>query len=235
MTRTPGSRRRIPAECTRCSATTSTDTSAARTPRSSPPTRSPCSSTSSAPAATARMRGIIHKFALAAVAKCGAVFTHGAPAAEIDSIADVEDADLSGATTLARSNARHADRRKVLWARGDRDRGAALPPCDERHDQHLRPRRDPRRASRGSATSRSSSRPASACSTRTRSISPSTSPRSTERCTTCGSATRSGRCTPTKRPLGSAAACAPRLRIRSSRSGQAWFGLARGTPTSSRA
>ena len=47
------------------------------------------------PAATARMRGIIHTFALAAVSKCGAVFTHGAPAAQIDSIADLEAADLS--------------------------------------------------------------------------------------------------------------------------------------------
>jgi hypothetical protein len=49
------------------------------------------------PAATARMRGIIHTFALAAVSKCGAIFTHGAPAAQIESIADLEKADLSGA------------------------------------------------------------------------------------------------------------------------------------------
>lgn len=49
------------------------------------------------PAATARMRAIIHTFAIAAVSKCGAVFTHGAPAAVIDSIADLEAADLSGA------------------------------------------------------------------------------------------------------------------------------------------
>jgi hypothetical protein len=49
------------------------------------------------PAATARMRGIIHTFALAAVSKCGAVFTHGAPAAQIESITDIEAADLSGA------------------------------------------------------------------------------------------------------------------------------------------
>jgi hypothetical protein len=48
------------------------------------------------PTGTARMRGIIHTFSLAAVSKCGAVFTHGAPAAEINSIADVEAADLSG-------------------------------------------------------------------------------------------------------------------------------------------
>jgi hypothetical protein len=47
------------------------------------------------PAATARMRGIIHTFSLAAVSKCGAVFIHGAPAAQIDSIADLEAADLS--------------------------------------------------------------------------------------------------------------------------------------------
>src|SRR5882757_127481 len=49
------------------------------------------------PAATARMRGIIHTFSLAAVSKCGAVFTHGAPAAQIDSLAELEAADLSGA------------------------------------------------------------------------------------------------------------------------------------------
>jgi hypothetical protein len=49
------------------------------------------------PAATARMRGIIHTFSLAAISKCGAVFTHGAPAAQIESVADVEAADLSGA------------------------------------------------------------------------------------------------------------------------------------------
>jgi len=49
------------------------------------------------PAATARMRGIIHTFSLAGVTKCGVIFTHGAPAAQIESIADVEAADLSGA------------------------------------------------------------------------------------------------------------------------------------------
>ena len=49
------------------------------------------------PSATARMRGIIHTFALAAVSKCGAVFTHGAPAAQVESITDIEAADLSGA------------------------------------------------------------------------------------------------------------------------------------------
>jgi len=48
------------------------------------------------PAGTARMRSIIQTFALAAVSKCGAVFTHGAPAAIVDSIADLEAADLSG-------------------------------------------------------------------------------------------------------------------------------------------
>jgi hypothetical protein len=49
------------------------------------------------PAGTARMIGIIHTFALAAVSRCGAVFTHGAPAAQIDSLADLEAVDLSGA------------------------------------------------------------------------------------------------------------------------------------------
>src|SRR4029077_17792000 len=49
------------------------------------------------PSATARMHSIIHTFSLAAVTRCGAVFTHGAPAAQIDSLADLEAADLSGA------------------------------------------------------------------------------------------------------------------------------------------
>lgn len=50
------------------------------------------------PAATARMCATIRTFALAAVSNCGAIFTHGAPAAVINSIADLEAADLSGAT-----------------------------------------------------------------------------------------------------------------------------------------
>lgn len=49
------------------------------------------------PAATARMCATISTFALAAVSTCGAIFTHGAPAAVINSIADLEAADLSGA------------------------------------------------------------------------------------------------------------------------------------------
>ncbi len=47
------------------------------------------------PSGTARMRGIIHTFALAAISRCGAIFTHAAPAAVLDSVADVEAADLS--------------------------------------------------------------------------------------------------------------------------------------------
>ena len=48
------------------------------------------------PKGTKRIQEIINTFALAAVAPCGAVFTHGAPAATIRSISDVEAADLSG-------------------------------------------------------------------------------------------------------------------------------------------
>ena len=48
------------------------------------------------PAGTARLHEILASLPLAAIAPCGAVFTHGAPAAEIQSIAEVEDADLSG-------------------------------------------------------------------------------------------------------------------------------------------
>jgi hypothetical protein len=46
-------------------------------------------------AGTARMKSIIQTFALAAVTKCGAVFTHGAPAAVIESVADLEAADIA--------------------------------------------------------------------------------------------------------------------------------------------
>jgi hypothetical protein len=70
------------------------------------------------PAATARMRGIIHTFALAAVTKCGVVFTHGAPAAQIDSISDVEAADLSGAQYSSPLEVLDTPVvGKILWAR----------------------------------------------------------------------------------------------------------------------
>ncbi len=48
------------------------------------------------PERSAEMREIFESFSLAAVSPCGAVFTHGAPAARIDSIQDLESADLSG-------------------------------------------------------------------------------------------------------------------------------------------
>jgi hypothetical protein len=48
------------------------------------------------PAAAARLREVLRGFALAAVAPCGAVFTHGAPGAAIDSPADIEAASLDG-------------------------------------------------------------------------------------------------------------------------------------------
>ncbi len=70
------------------------------------------------PAATARMRGIIHTFALAAVSRCGAVFTHGAPAAQIDSLAELEAADLSGAHYASPLDVLDTPIvGKVLWAR----------------------------------------------------------------------------------------------------------------------
>jgi len=70
------------------------------------------------PAATARMRGIIHTFALAAISRCGAVFTHGAPAAQIDSVADLESADLSGAGYASPLDVLDTPIvGKVLWAR----------------------------------------------------------------------------------------------------------------------
>ncbi|MEZ4400918.1 MAG: metallophosphoesterase [Kofleriaceae bacterium] len=47
-------------------------------------------------AAAARMRDVLRSFALVAVAPCGAVFTHGAPAATVRSIAEIEAAPLEG-------------------------------------------------------------------------------------------------------------------------------------------
>jgi hypothetical protein len=70
------------------------------------------------PAATARMRGIIHTFALAAVSKCGAVFTHGAPAAQCESIADVEAVDVSCAGLASPLDVLDTPIvGKILWAR----------------------------------------------------------------------------------------------------------------------
>lgn len=46
------------------------------------------------PTRTKHLRAVLGEFPLIAVAPCGAVFTHGAPAAEIDSLAEVEAADL---------------------------------------------------------------------------------------------------------------------------------------------
>jgi hypothetical protein len=70
------------------------------------------------PSGTARMRGIIHTFALAAVSKCGAIFTHAAPAAQIESIADIEAADLSGANYASPLDVLDTPVvGKILWAR----------------------------------------------------------------------------------------------------------------------
>jgi hypothetical protein len=70
------------------------------------------------PAATARMRSIIQTFALVAVTRCGAVFTHGAPAAQIDSIAELEAADLSGASYASPLDVLDTPVvGKILWAR----------------------------------------------------------------------------------------------------------------------
>jgi hypothetical protein len=70
------------------------------------------------PSGTARMRGIIHTFALAAVSKCGAIFTHGAPAAIVESLADLEAADLSGAGFASPLDILDTPIvGKILWAR----------------------------------------------------------------------------------------------------------------------
>jgi hypothetical protein len=48
------------------------------------------------PDATERLQAVLREFALVAVAPCGAVFTHGAPAATVASVADIEAARLDG-------------------------------------------------------------------------------------------------------------------------------------------
>lgn len=48
------------------------------------------------PVKSARLRSILRTLPIAAVAPCGVVFTHGAPAAEIRSIKEVEDVVLDG-------------------------------------------------------------------------------------------------------------------------------------------
>jgi len=70
------------------------------------------------PAGTERLQEIIATFALAAVAPCGAVFTHGAPAAQISSIRDVEAADLSGRQYASPLDVLDTPVvGKILWAR----------------------------------------------------------------------------------------------------------------------
>ena len=70
------------------------------------------------PSGSARMRGIIHTFSLAAVTKCGAVFTHAAPAAQCESVADLEAADLSGRDLMSPLDVLDTPIvGKILWAR----------------------------------------------------------------------------------------------------------------------
>jgi hypothetical protein len=70
------------------------------------------------PAATARMKSIINTFALAAISKCGAIFTHGAPAAIVQSVADLEAADLACADFASPLDVLETPViGKILWAR----------------------------------------------------------------------------------------------------------------------
>src|SRR4029434_277585 len=70
------------------------------------------------PAATARMRSIIQTFSLAAVTRCGAVFTHGATSAHIAPIADLEAAALSAAHYASPLDVLDTPVvGKILWAR----------------------------------------------------------------------------------------------------------------------
>jgi hypothetical protein len=74
------------------------------------------------PSATARMRGILQTFSLAAITRCGVVFTHGAPAAQIDSVAELEAVDLSGAHYASPLDVLDTPIvGKILWARSATD------------------------------------------------------------------------------------------------------------------
>lgn len=65
-----------------------------------------------------RLRRVLDTFALVAIAPCGAVFTHGAPAARIDSIEDLESADLSGQSYASPLDVLDTPIvGKILWAR----------------------------------------------------------------------------------------------------------------------
>jgi hypothetical protein len=70
------------------------------------------------PAGTEKLREVVATFALAAIAPCGAVFTHGAPAAQIASVKDVEAADLSGRQFASPLDVLDTPIvGKILWAR----------------------------------------------------------------------------------------------------------------------
>lgn len=70
------------------------------------------------PAGTRKLCDVIATFALAAIAPCGAVFTHGAPAAQIQSVKDIEAADLSGRQYASPLDVLDTPVvGKILWAR----------------------------------------------------------------------------------------------------------------------
>lgn len=70
------------------------------------------------PAGSHRLRRVLDTFALVAIAPCGVVFTHGAPAARIDSIEDLESADLSGQSYASPLDVLDTPIvGKILWAR----------------------------------------------------------------------------------------------------------------------
>ncbi len=70
------------------------------------------------PEGSHRLRRVLDTFSLVAIAPCGAVFTHGAPAARIDSIEDLEGADLSGHSYASPLDVLDTPIvGKILWAR----------------------------------------------------------------------------------------------------------------------
>ncbi len=70
------------------------------------------------PEQTARVCEIFNSFALAAIAPCGAVFTHGAPAAEIDSVTEVETVDVNSFECASPLDILHVPvLGPILWAR----------------------------------------------------------------------------------------------------------------------
>ena len=77
------------------------------------------------PDRTARVCEIFNTFALAAIAPCGAVFTHGAPAAQIESLSQVETVDVNSFECESPLDILHVPvLGPILWARSASEEAA---------------------------------------------------------------------------------------------------------------